>query len=162
MAEKHRAFQIQMQNHQYTLQNPCIHPNDTYRRAYIPNKRKAGAHTWPHTPNQGFHPIGTIPHLPRSPRTHVHDHKLSIVNSNTDTRARGTNDESPPWANTPLTRPNARTSQITSPQSNTCPLQYRTIISSFSFPSHPRLVFHTSTPSRARQSYYLSPPASTD
>ena len=91
-----------MQNHKYTLQSQCTHPNDTYRRAYILNKRKLGTYTQPRTPNWGFHPIRMIPHPPQSLRTHVHDHKLSIVKSNTDTRARGANDESPPQANTPL------------------------------------------------------------
>ena len=80
---------------------------------YILKKRKPGAYTWPCTPNRGFHPIRTIPHSPWSPRTHIHNRNLSIVNSNTDTRARAANDKGLPWANTPL--PGWTPGQIRSP-----------------------------------------------
>ena len=145
MAEKHWISQIQTWNHEYTLQNQCTHPNDTYRHAYILNKWKLGAYTWLCTPNQGFHPIRTTRHSPRSPRTHIHDHNISVVNSNTDTHARGANDKCPLQVKPPLTRLNAGMNPITSPQSNT---SHRTTLF-FSYPSHPRLVLHTFTWSRA-------------
>ena len=162
MAEKHRTSQMWTRNHQYTLQNPCIHPNDSYRCAYTLNKRKLGAYTRPRTPNRGFHPIRMIPHPPRSPRTRVHDHKLSIVNSNTDTRAWGANDESPPRANTPL--PGWMPGWIRSPPPS--PICVHCSIEPFFLLFHflhihdlPYIHRHQVVP---RQSYYLSPPASTD
>ena len=118
------------------------------RHAYILNKRKPGAYTWLCTPNQGFHPIRMIRQPPRLPRTHIHDHNLSVANSNMDTRARGANDECPPQANTPL--PGRTPGQIQSPPPS--PIHFHHSIEQFflfSSPSHPQLALHTSTSSRA-------------
>ena len=115
---------------------------------YILKKRKPGAYTWPCTPNRGFHPIRTIPHSPWSPRTHIHNRNLSIVNSNTDTRAWAANDKGLPWANTPL--PGWTPGQIRSPPPSAIHL-HRSIEQFFLFssPSHPQLALHTSTSSHA-------------